>query len=195
MKTIHIKVLRKPAKSSKWEVLEHNGDAIHEVPVTAAESPATTDCTEFVLDTLSEFRLYPGDSLKVEKVRTKDLRDYTPAVHYIKTIAVYGKMGLWIGRDTIRRHYVGLPITVNGTNGHLVLEVDAAEIKAFVDGRSTHGQLVKAGRNRQMYTAMTEPSRPKESVILDRFDGEARFPNETDQFLVPATGPDSHIPK
>ena len=181
MRTIHIRVLRKTAKSGKWETLEHDGDQIQEVPVREDETPETADCTEFVMETLCGMRLYPNDRIRVQRVAGRKLQDYTPAVRYTKSLTLANGWTLWTGRDAIGRRYAGLPVKIDGGEGHLVIEVSTAEMEAFLERRTTIHELFDAGRKRPMHTSVRKPSRADERVMLERYKGTPSFPEDSDK--------------
>ena len=107
MNTIHIRILRRTHDQNDWAPLDDNDNEIQEVPVRDDETPETTDCVEFLRDTLEKYRIHPGDAVMVQRMNADEITEYVPTIRYTRTLDWWHGRQVIEAADDLGRQYVG----------------------------------------------------------------------------------------
>ena len=188
MKTIHIRVLRRTRDENEWKPLEENGNDIQEVPVRDNETPETTDCVEFMKDTIEGYRIHPGDAVMIQQMSAEESRDHVPTMWYTHTLKWWKGHQVIEATDALGRLYIGTRGAGPHSERYVLVRTTAEQIADFNNGEVHLRPILTEGPSETRYTVIGQPTNIGDVLTVVKFEGDINEPG-----FLPAPG--ATVPK
>ena len=170
MNTIHIRILRRTHGQNDWAPLDDNDNEIQEVPVRDDETPETTNCVEFLRDTLEKYRIHPGDAVMVQRMNADEITEYVPTIRYTRTLDWWHGRQVIEAADDLGRQYVGTRGADEQRDRYLLVRTTAQRIADFYSGEAYLSTILTEGPADTRYMIIGVPTETGEILTVVRFD-------------------------